>query len=572
MAMPHRALEQLPIFAGLEPGARASLACRLTELRLPGGSALFEQGSEADGLYVLLSGQLAAFRGRGRSPQWLGNIRPGEAVGEMAVLSGRPRSARVVALRDSTLLKLDRATFDALVLEHPRAAMELARTAFARMEAATQQRLRPRVPSTLALLPQTAGVQVDALAEALAEALRRYGPVALVRRGDSLDPARLSALEAAHAQVLYVAGAAHDDWAESCRRQADALLYLVDSRHGPGGHPLTLHEDDRLRQRWLALFHHGPIRDGAAGRWCAHLGAERHVHLRDDRDIDRLARMLVGRSVGVVFSGGGARGFAHLGVLRAFHEAGLSIDQVGGTSFGAIVAAAVAQEWGIEEIHARLKHCFVEKNPLDDWTVPLVALTRGVKASELLRSEFGEADILDLPLPFYCVSANLSRGDAHTHQRGTLWLALRASIAIPGVLPPVFEGGEVLVDGGVINNLPADVMYRQSAGPLIGIDIAGEHALASGVDGEALPNLINMTAQWFQGLRRPSMLRILIRAGMVNSKATNRANRQKLNLLLQPPVDDIDLLDWASAERAIAAGYLHASQLLESAPDWFEDS
>lgn len=567
--MPHRALETLPIFAGLESGALASLARRLSEHRLPGGGLLFEQGSEADGLYVLISGQLAAFRGLGPSPQWLGNIRPGEAVGEMAVLSGRPRSARVVALRDSMLLKLDRATFDALVMEHPRAAMELARTAFARMEAANQQRLRPRVPSTLALLPRTPGVDVDAFADALAESLRRYGPVAMVRRGDSLDPARLSALEASHAQVLYVADSAEDDWAESCRRQADAMLYLVDSRHAPTDPPRALQDEDRLRQRWLVLFHQGPIRDGAAARWCGPLAVDRHVHLRDDRDIDRLARMLVGRSVGVVFSGGGARGFAHLGVLRAFQEAGLSIDQVGGTSFGAIVAAAVAQEWGVEDIHARLKHCFVEKNPLDDWTVPLVALTRGVKASELLRGEFGDADILDLPLPFYCVSANLSRGDAHTHQRGSLWLALRASIAIPGVLPPVFEGGEVLVDGGVINNLPADVMYRQSAGPLIGIDIAGEHALTSGVDGEALPNLINMTAQWFQGLRRPSMLRILIRAGMVNSKATNRANRQKLNLLVQPPVDDIDLLDWAAADRAIAAGYRHASQLLESAPDWF---
>jgi NTE family protein len=65
------------------------------------------------------------------------------------------------------------------------------------------------------------------------------------------------------------------------------------------------------------------------------------------------------------------------------------------------------------------------------------------------------------------------------------------------------------------------------------------------------------------------MLRILIRAGMVNSRATTRANRQKLNLLLQPPVDDIDLLDWAAADRAIAAGYEYTARLLESAPDWF---
>lgn len=564
-----RALDDLPLFAGLDAAALQTLAQQLVEVRLPGGAILFEEGSAADGLYVLRSGQLAAFRGRGATRQWLGGIRPGEAVGEMALLSGRPRSAHVVALRDSTLLRLGRADFDELVLRHPRAALELARTAFARMEASLQQRLRPRVPVTLALLPQSAGVEIEALAESLAESLGRYGPVALVRRGDALDPARLSALEDTHAQVIYVGGPAADAWAATCRRQADALLLVVDSREAPVGPPAAPTDDERLRQRWLVLTHHGQIRDGTAARWRSQLAVDRHVHVRDGRDLDRLARMLVGRSVGVVFSGGGARGFAHLGVLRAFHEAGLSIDQVGGTSFGAIVAAAVAQDWGIEEMHARLKHCFVENNPLDDWTVPLVALTRGVKASELLKSQFGSAAIEDLPLPFYCVSANLSRGDAHTHQQGTLWLALRASIAIPGVLPPVFEGGEVLVDGGVINNLPADVMYLQSAGPLIGVDIAGEHALVSGVDGEALPNLFDMTTQWLQGRRRPSMLRILIRAGMVNSKATTRANRQKLNLLLQPPVDDIDLLDWAAADRAIAAGYRYTAGLLESAPEWF---
>lgn len=564
-----RALDDLPLFAGLDADALRTLAQQLVEVRLPGGSALFEQGSAADGLYVLRSGQLAAFRGHGAARQWLGSIRPGEAVGEMALLSGRPRSAQVVALRDSTLWRLDRSAFDELVLRHPRAALELARTAFTRMEAAAQQRLRPRVPVTLALVPQSPGVDVDALANSLAEALGRYGPVACVRRDDALEPARLSALEDTHAQVIYVGDGAADDWIATCRRQADAVLLVAHSGELPAGAPAQPSDDERLRQRWLVLTHQGQIRDGTAARWRAHLAVDRHVHVRDGRDLDRLARMLVGRSVGVVFSGGGARGFAHLGVLRAFHEAGLSIDQVGGTSFGAIVAAAVAQDWGIDEMHARLKHCFVENNPLDDWTVPLVALTRGVKASELLKAEFGAVAIEDLPLPFYCVSANLSRGDAHTHQHGPLWLALRASIAIPGVLPPVFEAGEVLVDGGVINNLPADVMYRQSAGPLIGVDIAGEHALVSGVDGEALPNLIDMTTQWLQGRRRPSMLRILIRAGMVNSKATTRANRQKLNLLLQPPVDDIDLLDWAAADRAIAAGYQYTAALLESGPEWF---
>lgn len=213
-----RALDDLPLFAGLDGDALRTLAQQLIEIRLPGGVALFEQDSPADGLYVLRSGQLAAFRQRGATRQWLGSIRPGEAVGEMALLSGRPRSAQVVALRDSTLWRLDRSAFDELVLRHPRAALELARTAFARMEAAAQQRLRPRVPATLAVLPQSPGVDVHGLAASLAEALGRYGAVACVRRGDSLEPARLSALEDAHAQVIYIGEADAEDWAATDRK------------------------------------------------------------------------------------------------------------------------------------------------------------------------------------------------------------------------------------------------------------------------------------------------------------------------------------------------------------------
>jgi len=165
-----------------------------------------------------------------------------------------------------------------------------------------------------------------------------------------------------------------------------------------------------------------------------------HYHLRSKRqsDMERLARLVSGRAIGLVFSGGGARGFAHIGVMRAFKAAGIPFDLVGGTSMGSMIAAA-ALEWDEAETMDHLKRAFVITNPLSDYTLPLVAIVRGRKVSRLLREHFGEALIEECWRPFFCTSLNLTAGSAKVHRAGPLWRALRASIAIPGVLPPVIE-------------------------------------------------------------------------------------------------------------------------------------
>jgi NTE family protein len=265
----------------------------------------------------------------------------------------------------------------------------------------------------------------------------------------------------------------------------------------------------------------------------------------------------------VVFSGGGARGFAHIGAIRALREAGLTIDAVGGTSIGALMAAGVALEWEDETFHQTFHRALVGSNPLSDYTLPLVSLVAGRKASRLLQREFGDGDIEDLPLPFYCVSADLAHGRAVVHERGQLWRALRSTIAIPGVLPPVCSGGQVLVDGGVIDNLPVAAMRRLNAGPVIGIDIAGQHALATDLDETDLPSIWQLLLQRWRGApRRPGILRILLRAGMVNSASTAEQNAALSDLMLTPPVDSIDLLAWDRFDDAIEAGYAHVRDRL----------
>src|SRR6202035_4079754 len=183
-----------------------------------------------------------------------------------------------------------------------------------------------------------------------------------------------------------------------------------------------------------------------------------HHHVGDAADLGRLARLITRRGGRLVLSGGGARGFAHLGIIRALREARVPIDFVGGSSIGSIIAAGVAVGWSDDEMRLRYRRSFVDTNPVNDYTFPFVALTRGRKVSRLLQREYGDILIEDLRRPFFCVSANLSTGRALEHRDGRLADALRASVAIPGVLPPVFHGDDVLVDGATINNLPVDVM------------------------------------------------------------------------------------------------------------------
>jgi NTE family protein len=252
-------------------------------------------------------------------------------------------------------------------------------------------------------------------------------------------------------------------------------------------------------------------------------------------------------------------------VLRAFREAGITIDAIGGTSLGSIVAAGYALEWGHEELEARVRRSFVDTNPVNDYTLPLVSLVSGRKVSRLLHYEFGDVVIEDLPLPYFCVSTNLSSGQLAVHRRGPLWRWLRASVSIPGVLPPVIEHGEVFVDGAAINNLPVDVMRESGIGRVIGVDVAADPVFTTDCEDSDVPPLWR-ALNWFRHRKqRINILQILWRSGMVNSKANSRDRREMSDLLLQPPLEQIDMLNWKAFDRAIDAGYRYAQVKLR---DW----
>ncbi|HET8690852.1 MAG TPA: patatin-like phospholipase family protein [Steroidobacteraceae bacterium] len=558
-ANPWAMLAALPLFSGLPKSIVDQAVAELEWLSVPGGHVLFEAGSPSDAVFFVVSGCLGVY---GPGGELVGRVAAGESVGEMGLIVSSPRRATVKALRDSELAVLSAGTFERVLLGHPEAILRLARLTVQRLDLRDAARKAPLTPRTLAVVPL--GPDIDPAGEArqLVAALARFGRADLVDgRAAAHSPQWFHERESRNDFVVYLADAADTPWTRTCLRQADVVLFAArgDAEARPGTVPAML--DVSMRRAELLLLHAGERVARSAARWSAALPGVPLHHVRSSADYGRVVRLLTGRAVGLVLSGGGARGFAHLGVVRALREHGVPIDLVGGTSMGGILAAGVAMDWSDEELATRFRRSFVDTNPLSDFTLPLVSLVSGRKVGMLLRREFGDIDIEDLPLPFYCVSSNLTTGRIAVHQQGTLWRWLRASVAIPGVLPPVFQGGEVFVDGGAMNNLPVDVMRARGRGPVIGVDCGMDRAFTADPE-EAEAPFFRRLFGGRSGRRRPNILQILWRAGMVNSTTATLERRSQSDLLVTPALESLDLLDWKGFERAIEIGYRDACRQL----------
>jgi predicted acylesterase/phospholipase RssA len=285
------------------------------------------------------------------------------------------------------------------------------------------------------------------------------------------------------------------------------------------------------------------------------------------RDFNHLARLLAGCAVTLVLGGGGARGFAQIGVIRAIREARVPIDVVGGTSIGAIIGALVALDWDDERILQSCKRAFVDDRPLDDFTFPLFALLRGEKLEQTLQRYMGDVDIVDLWLPYFCVSTNLSRSRMEVHHAGMLCRAVQASATLPGILPPVIRKGELHVDGGVMDNLPVSVMKRFIGGSTIAVSATVARDYSVPVD--SFPTAVEYFYSRLTGRSEhaniPTLSRLLIQTTTLGTFSGAEELQEGTDLYLRPPVQSFDLLDWKSIHKLVDIGYSHASERL---PEW----
>jgi NTE family protein len=541
---------------------------------VPAGWALMNAGEPPEGVYFLVSGSLAAFKPVDRGGhQLLGYIRPGEPVGEMAMIAREPHSSSVFAMRDSEVLRLPPNAFDFLVHAHPAMMEHIARLMLSRARANTK--VSPRAdPKVYAFIATSPTIDIMLRARTLQAALKRLGAKAAIiteedERSISADGASsawFDALEAKNDAVFLISPIADTSWFRTCIRQADRIWYFARADARPSTPLLPPEDPSPARQFRLVdviLLHHGMDRKAATtDEWRVAAEAARLFHWRglEDEDAARLARIIARKSVGLVLSGGGARAYAHIGVIRALREAGLPFDILGGTSMGGVIAACAAMGWDDNEIEYRIRKAFVETNPLGDYVIPVVGMVRGRRVDDRLQEHFGETLIEDLTTPFFAVSTNLIAGAIRVHRAGSLRKALRASISLPGILPPVVVGDhELLVDGAVLLNFPVDVLRDMHRGPIIGVDVARR----DGIDIEDFRNPPGffswVAAHGFQGA--PPIASLLMRAATLAVDPWE--GRSGADLLIAPEMADVDMRDWKRFDECVAAGYEAAVAALQ---------
>ena len=561
---PAQVLSEVSIFGELDQTVLEDVADRAEIVRIAGGTHLFRAGEEADSLYVLLSGRCDVVAG---DEEHLVTVGRGAVLGELGLVTGAPRSASVRARRDSALLKLRHDEFERLLREEPAFAVGLTRELGRQLQAS-----RPRTPpargtDTLIALIGIGDVDTRPVADALFDAMRGYEEVARVDQpaagDDPLDTLlRLEQLEHNNERVLFVStpltAKTPDAWSEFCMRQADRIVAVVGD--DPPADWVRYHPS--LLECDLVITGHG----GRAAPWVSEMrpAATHRIRPGDpQRDIGRLARRLTGRSVGLVLSGGGARAFAHLGVLEELVAAGIEVDRVGGVSMGAFIGALFAQELDVEEIDARCYEEFMRRRPLGDYNFPRVSLSRGERAKRmLLRNLPGRIE--ELPRDFFCVSADLISGAQVTHRRGNLAYAVSASLCLPVMVPPVADGDRYLIDGGAMNNLPVDEMAATSEGPIIAVDVTARQEAPAG-DGAGNGRRTSAWP-WDEDAPLPTIGETITRLVLMGSVDTAEAARRHADLVIVPDDDGVGLFEFHMLDTMREAGRRAARRALAAAP------
>ncbi|MEO6570029.1 MAG: cyclic nucleotide-binding domain-containing protein [Ilumatobacteraceae bacterium] len=558
--------------------------------RLEAGELLFEQGDESDAAYFIVGGRVVVSIRDGDDMVPVSELGRGEVVGELGLLDDAPRAATVRAVRDTTLAVFPTAVFEELVTRSPGMMLHVARGILTRLHRTPRRRIGLATSVTVMV---TAPVDAVPIVSGLAAEVARFGTVehlssdgvdSYLNRPGISQAASDTASVPRLAEFMHEADVGNDyvvmeadrdmsPWTRRVLRQADRVVVVCSARPDDAERRLVSDVFDTVADlphvsRMVALLHAEGERPTGTAEIMRRVRADHVVHLRQGSDVDlgRLGRLASGNGVGLVLSGGGARGLAHLGVHRALLEAGVPIDAVAGCSMGAPLAGGMALGLTGDALEAEAARQF---RRLLDYTLPVVSLVRGRRISAAIDDAFASWDIEDLWLPFYCVSTNLTQARLEIHRRGPAARAIRASVAIPGILPPVPCDGDLLVDGGVLNNLPFEAMRADGTiDTVIAIDVAPRSGPRARTDyGSSVSGLKALGAAIRPGRSPfPSVSAVLMRSMLTGSVINQRAAMRDgaVDLLIELELPGIGLLEFERLTPIAANGYRSSIEQVRS--------
>ncbi len=545
-------LRSTEFFRALDDRFLTRIAQLCSRCELKRGDYLYRQGDEGASLYTVMHGRLGIWSGRRR----IGEVRSGESVGEIALLKDGLRATTVRAERDCKLLRLERAHFEQLFDDHPKELLRLVLGATERRHSASSE-AEEKASRSIAIIPLVDHPEVERFCLALQHQLHSRHSSGLFPPSDVVpEPGWFDLQEARFDTVLYQCRPVLDAWTERCLRQADRVVVL-----GLAKHPMPMSAAERYwadlpkppSRNLLVLLGSGKRR--GTSRWLEGRPAVGVHHLDWGQPPRRIARFLDGTALGLVLGGGGARGLAHIGVLRALEEKRIEVDLVCGTSMGGFVAALAATGRSARRVETDLRWAWNEAGPFLDFTFPLYSVIKGHRMMGRLRRLLGSAYIEDLPMPFFCMSADITHARSVVHDHGPLVQWLAVGMSVPGVAPPFPHNGSLLLDGGLLNNLPVDVAAGFDCGKTVAINVDPKDEMAINMkDFEG-----SLMQQLWRKLRgkttAPHIFEILVRVTTLSNAASVGRLRHTIDHYIQPETGRYGLFDFHLADRIIAAGY-----------------
>ncbi|KAF9134353.1 phosphatidylcholine and lysophosphatidylcholine phospholipase [Mortierella sp. 14UC] len=423
--------------------------------------------------------------------------------------------------------------------------------------------------------------------------------------------------------VLYLAdGGLTSPWTQTCIRQADCILLIGHGDEDPavGDYErllvsmkttarkelVLLHANRHcapgstaawLKSRvWVHAHHHiqmpykGPTMLGDQARKKTIMNLKDHLekfytNIRHNNsrkspafngnrsDFARLARRLTGQTVGLVLGGGGARGIAHIGVIKALEEAGIPIDIVGGTSMGAFIGGLYARESDNVAIFGRAKmfagRMAAKWRMVADFTYPVTSWTTGHAFNRGIWKCFSDTQIQDFWLSYYCNTTNITFSRMEMHQAGYAWRYIRASMSLSGFLPPLCDNGHMLVDGGYMDNLPVEFMKSLGANTIFAVDVGSDDDTTLHNYGDSLSGWLVLLNRWnpFSNVYRniPNLADLQSRLAYVSSVKQLEAAKATSGqfFYFKPPVQDFGTLEFGRFLEICEVGYEYGKEMLE---------
>ena len=562
------------VFGALEPELLSDLADCLEIETVEGGNVIINEGDTAESMLIVVSGRLRVSRKQADGSLRLYNeVSPGETVGEAGMILQQRRFADVTALRDSTIAVLRRVPFEQLLMRHPVALNKVFAQAVYHQLRHTPQRTQHGHAHAFVIVPLHSTPLTTEFAHNLTQALTRSGKAQLVNAATS-ENFPFDDLDNAFEFLIYQTDGQDSEWTRRAFRQADQIIFVANNGDDSGvcqvEEILKAEPGFSMKRQHLALLH--PAKTALPGNlacWRSGRDVERVYPLRagNDDDFSRLARYLTGQAVGVVLGGGGARGFAHLGILRALEHSNIPVDIIGGNSMGALIGAQYAKGLSLEEIREQtMAFALGGERP----TLPVISLLSGRRLERDLRKMFGDQDIEQLWNPFFAAACNLSRACTTVQESGLLWRAVLASNSPAGLLPPVLHNGDLLVDGAILDNVPVDAMrsrlstpfeLRRGNGTIIAIDVDVRDDMA--VDPSMARLSVSKTIKGYfsaSGEACPGIGDILYRAGHIGGLHQRGRTMALADHYLQPPVAGFPLMSYRRAAEIAEVGYRYAME------------